>query len=152
MDILYAVAQYVEKHGRGPRLILMNLSRARQGFTNYPAIESAKDAVFFSGKYESCQVFYDFPHIFVFANWRPDRSQMSEDRWVIFRVSSGELIRERVTAPQLVEPMPMWGGGAGAQPVRRAENTGGSGSASEPFTWVMPRTPTRVNDTMELDE
>ncbi len=39
--------------------------------------------VFFSSKYESGMCLGNCPHLLIFANFKPDLSNMSLDRWVV---------------------------------------------------------------------
>jgi hypothetical protein len=52
-------------------------------YVSYAALEEVKDGIFYSGKYESRMCMYNPPHIIVMANFPPDTSKMSKDRWVI---------------------------------------------------------------------
>lgn len=70
------------KHAwRGERVCIFDLSRSQQDHINYEVIESVKNGVCFSGKYESTSKMYEIPHVVVFANWPPDEAKMSSDRW-----------------------------------------------------------------------
>jgi len=50
---------------------------------SYDALESVKDGLLFSAKYESSDCIIPVPHILVFANFPPDEETMSKDRWII---------------------------------------------------------------------
>lgn len=65
------------------KLIIVDVPRSIQDYLNYGAIEQIKNGLVFSGKYESCQLIFNCPHVIVFANERPDMSKMSYDRWNI---------------------------------------------------------------------
>lgn len=52
----------------------------------YSLMEDLKNGRMTSTKYESKSVFFAVPHVIVFANFEPDRSKMSEDRWVVKQV------------------------------------------------------------------
>lgn len=69
-------------------LILIDVPRSTQDYINYGAIEQIKNGLIFSGKYESCQLVFNCPHVIVFANEPPDTSKMSRDRWNIREISS----------------------------------------------------------------
>lgn len=71
---------------RKPKVVFMNLARTREDYVSYEAIESIKDGIFASTKYESAMVTMRNPHFIVFANFSPDVSKMSEDRWRIERI------------------------------------------------------------------
>lgn len=75
-DISYALKD-------DPKIVLLNLTRTVEGTVNYAAIESIKDGLIFSGKYESRMKVFNPPHVFVFANFAPVIENMSEDRWEI---------------------------------------------------------------------
>ncbi|AKV62300.1 putative replication initiation protein [Otevirus soksuewis] len=66
----------------GERVVIFDLSRTTEGHFNYGALESIKNGCVFSSKYDSRQKMFPIPHVIVFANWGPDRSKLSEDRWV----------------------------------------------------------------------
>ena len=82
-DCKYGVANYKETKKYDPEIILFDIPRCHMDYINYEAIEKIKDGCFYSGKYESCMVVTNTPHIIVFANDRPDREKLSKDRWVI---------------------------------------------------------------------
>ncbi|ALY05862.1 replication-associated protein [Ctenophore-associated circular virus 4] len=81
-DILCAVARYL-KSGKKLRGVLANYSRDKEGFISYSALESIKDGLIFSTKYESQHAIFDSPHVICFANWIPDKRKLSDDRWDI---------------------------------------------------------------------
>lgn len=81
-DILCSVAAYL-KSGKKLRGILANYSRDKEGFISYSALESIKDGLIFSTKYESQHAIFDTPHVICFANWSPNTSKLSADRWNI---------------------------------------------------------------------
>lgn len=67
-------------------IYIIDLARTREQYVPYEAMEKAKNGCFFSGKYESCQYVGPIPHIFVFANFEPNKETMSSDRWNIVNV------------------------------------------------------------------
>lgn len=67
------------------KIVCFNYTRALESddHINYSAIESLKDGLMFSSKYESgCKIF-DSPHVVIFSNKLPDFSKLSMDRWDI---------------------------------------------------------------------
>lgn len=72
-DVLYGY--------QGERIVIFDLSRSTEEYTPYDTIEKLKNGVYFNTKYESGMRVYDQPHVVVFANFEPDRTKMSADRW-----------------------------------------------------------------------
>jgi len=87
-DMKCAVAEMVKKN-KAPTIVILGLSRSAEDFSGslYQGLEELKDGIFFSGKYESGMVMYDSPHVLVFANWEPDLSKLSMDRWNVVDIS-----------------------------------------------------------------
>ncbi len=70
-----------------PEIILIDVPRSLIRFVSYHTIESIKDRLFQSGKYESKDVILEFhPHVFCFANYPPDYDKMSADRWHVVEI------------------------------------------------------------------
>jgi len=65
----------------GEPVCIFNFARQLEGHVSYDAIESLKDGLIYSAKYESKAKLYNQPHVIVFANWLPDQTALSEDRW-----------------------------------------------------------------------
>lgn len=82
-DCKHGIVDYIEKNKVAPIIIIMNIPRCNIDYISYEAIESIKDGLFFSGKYESGQVVMNCPHVIIFANEHPDTSKLSADRWFI---------------------------------------------------------------------
>lgn len=82
-DIKYAIVKYKELNGIYPTIILLDIPRTNIDYINYEAIEKVKDGLFFCGKYESCQVIMNSPHVYLFMNEEPDTHAMTADRWII---------------------------------------------------------------------
>lgn len=74
-DIAYAY--------KGQKICIFMFSRTTEGKVSYDAIESLTDGMVFSAKYESNMKLYEYPHVICFANWPPDESALSKDRWDI---------------------------------------------------------------------
>lgn len=84
-DIKHAIADYVSSV-KQPDIVLLHFTRTTEEFVSYDAIEAVKDGIFFSGKYESRQVIYNCPHVICFANFPPEESKLSRDRWHIYKI------------------------------------------------------------------
>lgn len=78
-DIKYALSLCKES----PKIIIFDLTRSQGGHVSYDAIESIKNGIFFSTKYESTMVVWNTPHIIVFANFEPIYEKLSQDRWLV---------------------------------------------------------------------
>lgn len=78
-DIAYSIPD-------NPNIVIFDLPRTIEGRVNYSAIEKCKDGAIFSAKYESRMKFFNPPHVVIFANFYPDTSAMSSDRWVIMNL------------------------------------------------------------------
>lgn len=83
-DILYAVSCQKTK----PKVILYDIPRSIGDYISYNALEKLKDGIFFSGKYESKQVVMNTPTIICFSNSPPDKSKLSQDRWIIREIKT----------------------------------------------------------------
>ena len=76
-DAKYAVMKMDPK----PEVIIFNITRSHEEYVSYEGIESIKDGIFFSPKYESGSCIYPIPHVLVFANFPPRQSALSSGRW-----------------------------------------------------------------------
>ncbi|MCK5919361.1 MAG: hypothetical protein KAG66_00365 [Methylococcales bacterium] len=75
------------KHAyNGERIVFFNLTRSQQEHFNYEAMETIKNGIMFSSKYDSAMKIYDHPHMVVMANWLPDTSKLSTDRWSVRKI------------------------------------------------------------------
>lgn len=73
-----------------PDVIVYDIPRTAKGYINYTALEEVKNGVFCSSKYESKMCIIPTPHVFCFANFAPDLSVMSKDRWNIIDLNLEE--------------------------------------------------------------
>jgi len=92
-DIFCGISKFHEEKKYYPKIVIVDLSRDAS-VVNYSALEDVKNGHVFSGKYESHQMLFNSPHVIVFANFPPDESKLSADRWVIEEIlddSSSEI-------------------------------------------------------------
>lgn len=85
-DLAYALKDDVE-------YVMFILPRDVDGRFNYTALESVKDGLMFSGKYESTTKCFDSPGIIVLANWGPKVKKLSYDRWEIYGPINNKLYK-----------------------------------------------------------
>jgi len=83
-DMAYIWAQ---KPGK---VAVFDLSRTQESFLDgvYSLAESLKNGRVVSTKYESKSVCFEVPHVIIFANFEPDRTKWSDDRYDIIRVGA----------------------------------------------------------------
>lgn len=62
---------------------IMDLSRSMEEHVNYDIIEQVKNGMIFSPKYESKTKIFKPPKILILANFMPDQTKLSQDRWQI---------------------------------------------------------------------
>ena len=82
-DVKFAIAGMKRK----PRCVFWDVPRVSQDYVSYEALESIKNGIFFSNKYESGMVIYDIPHVIVFANFSPEEHKLSKDRWHVVNIA-----------------------------------------------------------------
>jgi hypothetical protein len=75
----------------GERVVIFDYSRSQADHVNYEVIESVKNGIMFSGKYESCSKTFDIPHVVIFANFEPDLTKLSADRWDVRHFTEDDL-------------------------------------------------------------
>ena len=69
-----------------PDIIIYDIPRTAKYHINYNALEEIKNGIFSSTKYESKMCIIPSPHIICFANFEPDTTMMSADRWNIINI------------------------------------------------------------------
>lgn len=68
------------------QVVFFDLPRAKQDYVPYDVMEAFKNGYFLSTKYECKPVRFAVPHVVVFANFYPDVSKLSQDRWEIHEI------------------------------------------------------------------
>jgi len=90
-DVRYAVHQFIDnKDNYALQTVFFDYTRTQEGFISYEALESIKNGIFFSTKYECQQVIFNSPHVICFANYPPDTDKLSHDRMKIFNITEEE--------------------------------------------------------------
>jgi len=74
------------------KCFILDLPRKAAEYSFYTSLEAVKNGHVTSLKYEGAEADFDNPHCFVFANFLPDLTQVSQDRWKIHEIlPNGEL-------------------------------------------------------------
>lgn len=81
-DMKHAVAAHINDKKK-VKILFIDLVRSSEGRVSYEGIESLKNGIFFSGKYESAMVVFPCPHVVIFANFEPNLDSLSSDRWKV---------------------------------------------------------------------
>lgn len=68
--------------------VIFDFSRTQRSHINYQVIESIKNGKIFSAKYSSMVKIHKPPHVWIFANFMPEISSLSLDRWVVAEMRS----------------------------------------------------------------
>lgn len=93
-DLLYLIAN------ARPSLVIFDLSRTTEDGSVqvvYEVLESLNNGHICSGKYQSQSFYMAPPHAVVFANYAPDQSKLSADRWKLNGESSIVFINDQAT-------------------------------------------------------
>ena len=69
-------------------LIIVDVPRDNGNNVSYKSIESIKNGMIYSSKYEGGYKLFNSPHLIVFANKPPETERLSADRWVITQIST----------------------------------------------------------------
>lgn len=64
-----------------PKIVIFDFPRTSEGKVSYNSIESVKNGLVQSGKYKGGRKVFNAPHVIIMANWGPDLSKLSNDRW-----------------------------------------------------------------------
>ncbi|KAK3092099.1 hypothetical protein FSP39_025156 [Pinctada imbricata] len=75
------------------RIVVFDFVRDKKSKINYGLLEQLKNGMLFSPKYMTKVKRFDPVRICCFANFYPDFSQMSEDRWIHLNLKHGKLTR-----------------------------------------------------------
>jgi len=86
-DVQYTIAALAKDGKPFPQIVLLNLPRSQRNHLSYAGIESVKDGLFNSAKYESAMVVFNPPHMVIFANEEPEYEKLSGDRWSVHNLS-----------------------------------------------------------------
>jgi len=71
----------------GEETVVFDFSRSQEERINYEILETIKNGIMFNTKYTSGMKVFKPPRVVVFANFEPDKSQLSADRWNIMFIN-----------------------------------------------------------------
>jgi len=74
------------RNSKNLRVIIFDYTRSQDDKVSYQAIEEVKNGLFYNTKYECMMCSYNSPHVIIFANFMPDESKLSADRWNIIDI------------------------------------------------------------------
>lgn len=72
-------------------IVIFDLGRDFEEKVPYVIMEGFKNGIISSGKYNSCTKTFKSPHVFVFANFAPDKRRLSVDRWRVTHIIEDSL-------------------------------------------------------------
>lgn len=87
-DIKYGVKTFIENKENDLKMAIFDITRTQENFISYTAIEEIKNGIFYNTKYESGMCIFNTPHVIIFANFKPDETKLSKDRWIINNIGS----------------------------------------------------------------
>jgi len=82
-DVKYLIAQYKQEP---IRTILWDIPRSYETYVSYQAMEEVKNGTFVANKYKTEIIDIPPPHVIVFANFPPELSKCSMDRWTVHQI------------------------------------------------------------------
>lgn len=87
-------------------IICFDYTRADKEYVNYSAIESFKNGMIWSPKYQAITKICTPPKIICFSNWSPDLEKLSRDRWEIMNLEDypdQPKKKTKVTSPIIID-------------------------------------------------
>lgn len=103
-DAKCALASFLDGKDNDLYLALFDIPRTSQDYVSYAALEEFCNGICFSTKYESKALVFNWPWIIVLANFLPDKSALSSDRWKIFDISECDITESQylnITEPYI---------------------------------------------------
>lgn len=84
-DMKFAISACLELE-KEIDIVILDIPRTKEGFVSYTGMEEIKNGIFFSSKYESGMKIFNIPHFICLANFEPDITKLSKDRWHIINI------------------------------------------------------------------
>lgn len=82
-DIMYSI---MEADMNKCNSVIFDIPRDNGNKVSYKSIESIKNGMVYSPKYESKHKLFNSPHLICFANSEPEFAKLSNDRWVVEQI------------------------------------------------------------------
>lgn len=76
------------------RIVIFDLPRSAENHISYSAIESIKNGLVVNLKYETGVKYFNPPHLYVFANYPPETTKLSKDRWIIRTITPDKVLED----------------------------------------------------------
>lgn len=76
-------------------IYIYDLERTMEDYISYGSIEKIKNGYYMTTKYESEPITRAHPHLLVFANFRPNKKALSEDRWKVLKIVNKDLVDDK---------------------------------------------------------
>ncbi len=102
-DVCYSLKACKDEKGEVPVTLCIDLCRSsKRSSIPYQTLEDCKNGRIFSEKYESGMLRIPPIHVVIFANYPPDESKFSTDRWKIFNLNDWIAKRAEEAAINLI--------------------------------------------------
>lgn len=86
-DVRNQINRHINEEGKEILVAILDISRSVENYVSYEVIEQIKNGLMYSGKYEGGICVFNPPHVIIFANFEPDYSALSADRWKVTNLS-----------------------------------------------------------------
>lgn len=91
-DVFHQIFKFFENNPNDEiDCIILDIPRHNENYLNYGMLETLKGGFLSDGKYEGGQIPFDPPHIIIFANFEPDQTKYTGDRWNIINLDEDPL-------------------------------------------------------------
>lgn len=88
-DVGYYLQQKLQDEPEfDPYIVFFDFVRSKENYISYEGIEKIKNGLMFSSKYDSGKVQFNPPQLVVFANFEPDLTRLSADRWEVWEINN----------------------------------------------------------------
>jgi len=82
-DIMHLIFEAPEER---LRQMIIDVPRDNGNNISYKSIESIKNGLIYSSKYEGGYKYFNSPHVIIFANEPPQYERLSRDRWIVKQI------------------------------------------------------------------